>query len=89
MTEWLEKLKTDVPINIGVSSPGDLARMSRKFTALKDRVDKKEDFFRTLNDQGNDLLLLHQSESSWFIFCEKWKLNTFPILSVCFYFRAL
>ena len=61
-TEWLNQLHRDTPKVGSISSPSDLARLTRKFQALKDRVDKKEDSFRLLNDRGNELLLLHQSK---------------------------
>jgi len=58
----LDVLQKDSPSVGVITSPADLARLSRKYHALKDRVDKKEDVFRVLNDQGNELLLLHHSE---------------------------
>lgn len=61
MTEWLNTLRKDAPEVGSLTSPSDLARLSRKYQALKDRVDKKQDPFRLLNDKGNELLLLHQS----------------------------
>lgn len=59
---WLDALQKDSPVIGVIASPADLARLSRKYQALKDRVDKKEDAFRILNDKGNELLLLHQSK---------------------------
>ncbi|XP_035715809.1 dystrophin isoform X4 [Folsomia candida] len=59
-TTWLDALQNDSPTVGVISSPADLARLSRKYQALKDRVDKKENGFRVLNDKGNELLLLHQ-----------------------------
>lgn len=61
MTEWLNVLRKEAPEVGSLTSPSDLARLSRKYQALKDRVDKKQDSFRLLNDKGNELLLLHQS----------------------------
>ncbi|CAL8109930.1 unnamed protein product [Orchesella dallaii] len=60
LTEWLNILRKDAPEVGSLSSPSDLARLSRKYHALKDRVDKKQESFRLLNDKGNELLLLHQ-----------------------------
>lgn len=65
-TTWLDALQNDSPTVGVISSPADLARLSRKYQALKDRVDKKENGFRVLNDKGNELLLLHQSNSTLF-----------------------
>jgi hypothetical protein len=88
-SSWLDILQKDSPPVGTINSPADLARLSRKYQALKDRVDKKEDVFRVLNDKGNELLLLHQSRFTRMfrkqIVTETWD----SILLYISHFRAL
>ena len=61
-SEWLTQLNRDAPKLTTVTTPSELSRLTRKYAALKDRVDRREPSFRLLNDRGNELLLMHQSK---------------------------
>ncbi|XP_021932648.1 dystrophin-like [Zootermopsis nevadensis] len=62
-TSWLCKLETEVPDTSSVTSSAELFQLKGKYQTLKDKVDKRTEEFRNLNEKGNDLLLSSEGNS--------------------------
>ncbi|XP_033609096.1 dystrophin, isoforms A/C/F/G/H isoform X6 [Cryptotermes secundus] len=62
-TSWLCKLETEVPSSVSVTSSAELFQLKGKYQILKDKVDKRTEGFRSLNEMGNDLLLSSEGAS--------------------------
>ncbi|PSN29971.1 hypothetical protein C0J52_24408 [Blattella germanica] len=62
-TSWLCKLETEVPTSTSITSSAELFQMKGKYQILKDKVDRRTEEFRNLNEMGNDLLLSSEGNS--------------------------
>ncbi|XP_069695333.1 dystrophin, isoforms A/C/F/G/H isoform X7 [Periplaneta americana] len=62
-TSWLCKLEGEVPSSASVTSSAELFQLKGKYQILKDKVDKRTEDFRNLNEMGNDLLLSTEGSS--------------------------
>jgi hypothetical protein len=51
-TSWLCKLENEVPTNTSVTSSAELFQLKGKYQTLKDKVDKRTEEFRDLNEMG-------------------------------------
>jgi hypothetical protein len=51
-TSWLCKLETEVPSSATVTSSAELFHLKGKYQVLKDKVDKRTEEFRDINEMG-------------------------------------
>lgn len=51
-TSWLCKLESEVPDTSSVTSSAELFQLKGKYQTLKDKVDKRTEEFRNLNEKG-------------------------------------
>jgi hypothetical protein len=51
-TSWLCKLETEIPTTASVTSSAELFQLKGKYQILKDKVDKRTEEFRNLNEMG-------------------------------------
>ncbi|XP_070164124.1 dystrophin, isoforms A/C/F/G/H isoform X4 [Polyergus mexicanus] len=62
-TRWLSNLEKEIPVETRITSSVELFQVRGRYQALKDKVDKRVEEFRNLNEMGNDKLL--SSEGSF------------------------
>ncbi|KAM0732625.1 Dystrophin [Formica fusca] len=62
-TKWLSNLEKEIPVESRITSSVELFQVRGRYQALKDKVDKRVEEFRNLNEMGNDKLL--SSEGSF------------------------
>jgi len=51
-TSWLCRLETEVPSSAAVTSSAELFHLKGKYQVLKDKVDKRTEEFRNINEMG-------------------------------------
>jgi hypothetical protein len=51
-TSWLCRLETEVPATASVTSSAELFQLKGRYQTLKDKVDKRTEEFRNLNEMG-------------------------------------
>jgi len=51
-TSWLCRLETEVPSSAAVTSSAELFHLKGKYQILKDKVDKRTEEFRNINEMG-------------------------------------
>ncbi|XP_050448334.1 utrophin-like isoform X3 [Cataglyphis hispanica] len=56
-TKWLSNLEKEIPVESRITSSVELFQVRGRYQALKDKVDKRVEEFRNLNEMGNDKLL--------------------------------
>ncbi|KAG7201714.1 hypothetical protein KM043_004438 [Ampulex compressa] len=62
-TKWLSSLEKEIPVESKVTSSVELFQVRGRYQALKDKVDKRVEEFRNLNEMGNDKLLSSEGSS--------------------------
>ncbi|XP_011268951.1 dystrophin isoform X8 [Camponotus floridanus] len=62
-TKWLSSLEKDIPVDSRITSSVELFQVRGRYQALKDKVDKRVEEFRNLNEIGNDKLLSSEGAS--------------------------
>ncbi|XP_067211433.1 dystrophin, isoforms A/C/F/G/H isoform X14 [Linepithema humile] len=62
-TKWLSSLEKEIPIESRITSSVELFQVRGRYQALKDKVDKRVEEFRNLNEMGNDKLLSSEGSS--------------------------
>lgn len=62
-TKWLSELEKEIPINTKTTSPVELFKIRGDYQNLKDKIDKRVEEFRNLNEMGNDKLLSSEGSS--------------------------
>ncbi|XP_032668835.1 dystrophin-like isoform X18 [Odontomachus brunneus] len=62
-TNWLSILEKDIPVESRITSSVELFQVRGRYQALKDKVDKRVEEFRNLNEMGNDKLLSSEGSS--------------------------
>ncbi|XP_014483281.1 PREDICTED: dystrophin-like [Dinoponera quadriceps] len=62
-TKWLSSLEKDIPMESRITSSVELFQVRGRYQALKDKVDKRVEEFRNLNEMGNDKLLSSEGSS--------------------------
>ncbi|XP_025153925.1 dystrophin isoform X7 [Harpegnathos saltator] len=62
-TKWLSSLEKDIPVESRITSSVELFQVRGRYQALKDKVDKRVEEFRNLNEMGNDKLLSSEGSS--------------------------
>ncbi|XP_035721528.1 dystrophin, isoforms A/C/F/G/H-like isoform X8 [Vespa mandarinia] len=62
-TKWLSDLEKDIPGDIKITSSVELFQVRGRYQTLKDKIDKRVEEFRNLNEMGNDKLLSSEGSS--------------------------
>ncbi|XP_020277675.1 dystrophin, isoforms A/C/F/G/H-like isoform X3 [Pseudomyrmex gracilis] len=62
-TRWLSSLEKEIPVESRITSSVELFQVRGRYQALKDKVDKRVEDFRNLNEMGNDKLLSSEGSS--------------------------
>ncbi|KAK2585161.1 hypothetical protein KPH14_008663 [Odynerus spinipes] len=62
-TKWLSDLEKEIPADIKITSSVELFQVRGRYQSLKDKVDKRVEEFRNLNEMGNDKLLSSEGSS--------------------------
>ncbi|XP_044016172.1 dystrophin, isoforms A/C/F/G/H-like isoform X2 [Aphidius gifuensis] len=62
-TKWLSTLENEIPTNRSTTLPVDLFEIRRDYQYLKEKIDKRVEEFRNLNEIGNDKLLSSEGSS--------------------------
>ncbi|XP_072751360.1 dystrophin, isoforms A/C/F/G/H isoform X10 [Anoplolepis gracilipes] len=62
-TKWLSSLEKEIPIESRITSSVELFQVRGRYQILKDKVDKRVEEFRNLNEIGNDKLLSSEGSS--------------------------
>ncbi|XP_046827212.1 dystrophin, isoforms A/C/F/G/H-like isoform X8 [Vespa crabro] len=62
-TKWLSELEKDIPGDIKITSSVELFQVRGRYQTLKDKIDKRVEEFRNLNEMGNDKLLSSEGSS--------------------------
>ncbi|XP_033212091.1 dystrophin isoform X3 [Belonocnema kinseyi] len=62
-TKWLSTLEKDIPDESKITSSIELFQARGRYQLLKDKIDKRVEEFRNLNELGNDKLLSSEGSS--------------------------
>ncbi|XP_076668299.1 dystrophin, isoforms A/C/F/G/H isoform X6 [Andrena cerasifolii] len=62
-TKWLSALEKDIPAETKVTSSVELFQVRGRHQILKEKIDKRVEEFRNLNEMGNDKLLSSEGSS--------------------------
>ncbi|XP_024942901.1 dystrophin isoform X21 [Cephus cinctus] len=62
-TKWLAGLEKEIPAESKITSSVELFQVRGRYQILKDKVDKRVEEFRNLNEMGNDKLLSSEGSS--------------------------
>ncbi|XP_043502548.1 dystrophin-like isoform X2 [Polistes fuscatus] len=62
-TKWLSDLEKEIPADIKITSSVELFQVRGRYQTLKDKIDKRVEEFRNLNEMGNDKLLSSEGSS--------------------------
>ncbi|XP_026823551.1 dystrophin isoform X9 [Ooceraea biroi] len=62
-TKWLSSLEREIPVESRITSSVELFQVRGCYQTLKDKVDKRVEEFRNLNEMGNDKLLSSEGSS--------------------------
>ena len=62
-TNWLANLETEIPIDGKITSSIELFQARTRYQTLKDKVDRRVEEFRNLNEIGSDKLLSSEGSS--------------------------
>lgn len=62
-TEWLSTLEKNIPTNTNITSSIELFQIRGHYQNLKEKIDKRVEEFRNLNEMGNDKLLSSEGSS--------------------------
>ncbi|XP_076177445.1 dystrophin, isoforms A/C/F/G/H isoform X5 [Ptiloglossa arizonensis] len=62
-TKWLSALEKEIPIETKITSSVELFQVRGRYQLLKEKIDKRVEEFRNLNEMGNDKLLSSEGSS--------------------------
>lgn len=62
-TKWLSSLEKEIPIETKITSSVELFQVRGRYQSLKEKIDKRVEEFRNLNEMGNDKLLSSEGSS--------------------------
>ncbi|XP_011310315.1 dystrophin, isoforms A/C/F/G/H isoform X3 [Fopius arisanus] len=62
-TKWLSALEKEIPQSCKITSSIELFQIRGRYQNLKDKIDKRVEEFRNLNEMGNDRLLSSEGSS--------------------------
>ncbi|XP_063994816.1 dystrophin, isoforms A/C/F/G/H-like isoform X9 [Diachasmimorpha longicaudata] len=62
-TKWLSALEKEIPQSCKITSSVELFQIRGRYQNLKDKIDKRVEEFRNLNEMGNDKLLSSEGSS--------------------------
>lgn len=62
-TKWLSALEKDIPAETKITSSVELFQVRGRHQILKEKIDKRVEEFRNLNEMGNDKLLSSEGSS--------------------------
>ncbi|KAG9438029.1 dystrophin isoform X8 [Apis mellifera carnica] len=62
-TKWLSTLEKEIPIETKITSSVELFQIRGRYQSLKEKIDKRVEEFRNLNEMGNDKLLSSEGSS--------------------------
>ncbi|XP_015432799.1 PREDICTED: dystrophin-like [Dufourea novaeangliae] len=62
-TKWLSALEKEIPAETKITSSVELFQVRGRYQSLKEKIDKRVEEFRNLNEMGNDKLLSSEGSS--------------------------
>nr|XP_034172617.1 dystrophin, isoforms A/C/F/G/H isoform X2 [Osmia lignaria] len=62
-TKWLSSLEKEIPTETKITSSVELFQVRGRYQSLKEKIDKRVEEFRNLNEMGNDKLLSSEGSS--------------------------
>ncbi|XP_076298164.1 dystrophin, isoforms A/C/F/G/H isoform X11 [Lasioglossum baleicum] len=62
-TKWLSALEKEIPAETKITSSVELFQVRGRYQLLKEKIDKRVEEFRNLNEMGNDKLLSSEGSS--------------------------
>ncbi|XP_076382433.1 dystrophin isoform X7 [Megalopta genalis] len=62
-TKWLSALEKEIPVETKITSSIELFQVRGRYQSLKEKIDKRVEEFRNLNEMGNDKLLSSEGSS--------------------------
>ncbi|XP_026673764.1 dystrophin, isoforms A/C/F/G/H isoform X10 [Ceratina calcarata] len=62
-TKWLSALEKEIPVETKITSSVELFQVRGRYQLLKEKIDKRVEEFRNLNEMGNDKLLSSEGSS--------------------------
>ncbi|KAF3428529.1 hypothetical protein E2986_11233 [Frieseomelitta varia] len=62
-TKWLSTLEKEIPVETKITSSVELFQVRGRYQSLKEKIDKRVEEFRNLNEMGNDKLLSSEGSS--------------------------
>ncbi|XP_078043653.1 dystrophin, isoforms A/C/F/G/H isoform X2 [Augochlora pura] len=62
-TKWLSALEKEIPAETKITSSIELFQVRGRYQSLKEKIDKRVEEFRNLNEMGNDKLLSSEGSS--------------------------
>lgn len=62
-TKWLSTLEKEIPVETKITSSVELFQVRGRYQTLKEKIDKRVEEFRNLNEMGNDKLLSSEGSS--------------------------
>ncbi|CAL7946059.1 unnamed protein product [Xylocopa violacea] len=62
-TKWLSALEKEIPVETNITSSMELFQVRGRYQTLKEKIDKRVEEFRNLNEMGNDKLLSSEGSS--------------------------